>query len=159
MDGAFQFIINNGGLTTEANYAYMAENGQCKTTAAANNAASIKGYEDVPTNDESSLMKAVAGQPVSVAVDASNFQFYQGGVMSGSCGTDLDHGVTVIGYGTASDGTKYWLIKNSWGTTWGESRYLRMEKDIDDNRGSACLCKNSSKGKVRGIICAFFKRR
>uniref|UniRef100_A0A0E0ML92 Uncharacterized protein n=1 Tax=Oryza punctata TaxID=4537 RepID=A0A0E0ML92_ORYPU len=144
MDGAFQFILNNGGLTAEANYPYMGEDGQCKTTSAANVAASIKGYEDVPANDESSLMKAVAGQPVSVAVDASKFQFYGGGVMTGECGTSLDHGVTVIGYGTASDGTKYWLVKNSWGTTWGEAGYVRMEKDIDDKRGMCGLAMQPS---------------
>ncbi|KAB8117169.1 hypothetical protein EE612_058850 [Oryza sativa] len=144
MDGAFQFILSNGGLTAEANYPYTAEDGQCKTTAAASVAASIRGYEDVPANDEPSLMKAVAGQPVSVAVDASKFQFYGGGVMAGECGTSLDHGVTVIGYGAASDGTKYWLVKNSWGTTWGEAGYLRMEKDIDDKRGMCGLAMQPS---------------
>ncbi|XP_006663940.1 senescence-specific cysteine protease SAG39-like [Oryza brachyantha] len=135
MDGAFQFIVSNGGLTTESNYPYTAADGRCKAALAANVAASIRGYEDVPANDEAALMKAVAGQPVSVAVDASSFQFYQGGVMAGSCGTSLDHGVTVVGYGTASDGAKYWLVKNSWGTTWGEAGYVRMEKDVDDSRG------------------------
>jgi C1A family cysteine protease len=144
MDDAFKFIIKNGGLTTESNYPYTAEDGQCK--AGSNSAATIKGYEDVPANDEASLMKAVANQPVSVAVDGGDmtFQFYSGGVMTGSCGTDLDHGIAAIGYGTASDGTKYWLMKNSWGTTWGENGFLRMEKDISDKRGMCGLAMQPS---------------
>ncbi|CAA2984216.1 senescence-specific cysteine protease SAG39-like [Olea europaea subsp. europaea] len=67
------------------------------------------GCEDVPANSESALLKSVAKQPVTVAIDASgsDFQFYKSGVFTGECGTDLDHGVTAVGYGTASDGTKY----------------------------------------------------
>ncbi|KAF8666110.1 hypothetical protein HU200_053824 [Digitaria exilis] len=122
MDGAFKFIIKNGGLTTESSYPYNAQDGQCN--AGSKSVATIKGYEDVPANDEASLMKAVANQHVSVAVDGGDmtFQLYSGGVMTGSCGTDLDHAIAAIGYGTASDGTKYWLMKNSWDTTWGENQ-------------------------------------
>jgi len=100
----------------------------------------------VPANDEANLMKAEASQPVSVAVDGGDmiFQFYSGGVMTGSCGTDLDHGIAAIGYGKDSDGTKYWLMKNSWGTTWGENGFLRMEKDISDKRGMCGLAMQPS---------------
>uniref|UniRef100_A0A0D9W2N7 Peptidase C1A papain C-terminal domain-containing protein n=1 Tax=Leersia perrieri TaxID=77586 RepID=A0A0D9W2N7_9ORYZ len=144
MDDAFKFIIKNGGLTTESNYPYAAADGKCK--GGSNSAATIKSYEDVPANNEAALMKAVANQPVSVAVDGGDmtFQFYSGGVMTGSCGTDLDHGIAAIGYGTASDGTKYWLLKNSWGTTWGENGFLRMEKDISDKRGMCGLAMQPS---------------
>ncbi|PUZ46369.1 hypothetical protein GQ55_7G069900 [Panicum hallii var. hallii] len=146
MDDAFQFIIDNGGLNTESNYPYTASDGTCDSSKASNDAASIKGYEDVPANDEASLRKAVANQPVSVAVDGgdSHFRFYKGGVLSGTCGTELDHGIAAVGYGVASDGTKYWIMKNSWGTSWGEGGYIRMERDIADEGGLCGLAMQPS---------------
>jgi KDEL-tailed cysteine endopeptidase len=144
MDSAFEFVIKNGGLAAETSYPYKAVDGKCKRGS--KSAATIKGYEDVPVNNEAALMKAVANQPVSVAVDAGDrtFMFYSGGVMTGTCGTELDHGIAAIGYGVESNGTKYWLLKNSWGTTWGEKGFLRMEKDIPDKRGMCGLAMKPS---------------
>ncbi|KAH0453535.1 hypothetical protein IEQ34_017859 [Dendrobium chrysotoxum] len=139
VDGAFDFIIKNGGITTEANYPYVASNGTCnkQKAASADAAATIKGYEDVPTNNEFALMQAVANQPVSVGIDAnsSDFKFYSGGVFTGQCGTNLDHGVAIVGYGTDSEGTSFWLVKNSWGTSWGEQGYIRMQRNVTDSQG------------------------
>ncbi|GJM97623.1 hypothetical protein PR202_ga14561 [Eleusine coracana subsp. coracana] len=92
---------------------------------------SIDSYEDVPINNEKALQKAVAHQPVSVAIEASGraFQLYHSGIFDGRCGTSLDHGVTVVGYGS-EDGKDYWIVKNSWGTKWGESGYIRMARNI-----------------------------
>ncbi|QCD87533.1 cathepsin L [Vigna unguiculata] len=130
MDDAFKFIIKNHGLNTEANYPYKGVDGKCNAKAEAIDAATITGYEDVPVNNEDALEKAVANQPVSVAIDASgsDFQLYKSGVFTGSCGTELDHGVTAVGYGVSDDGRKYWLVKNSWGTEWGEEGYIRMQR-------------------------------
>jgi len=146
MDDAFKFIIKNKGLTTESNYPYKAADGTCNTKKAASHAAAITGYEDVPANSEASLLKAVANQPVSVAIDAGGFAFqlYSGGVFTGDCGTDLDHGVTAVGYGTASDGTKYWLVKNSWGSSWGENGYIRMERGVNAKEGLCGIAMQAS---------------
>ncbi|CAK9176581.1 unnamed protein product [Ilex paraguariensis] len=146
MDNAFTFIQNNHGLTTEANYPYEGTDGTCIGTKEANHAAKITGYEDVPANSESALLKAVANQPVSVAIDAgeSDFQFYSSGIFTGECGTELDHGVTAVGYGTSDDGTKYWLVKNSWGTSWGEEGYIRMQRDVDAKEGLCGIAMQAS---------------
>ncbi|TXG55047.1 hypothetical protein EZV62_020303 [Acer yangbiense] len=137
MDDAFKFIQQNKGLTTETNYPYTGVDGTCSANKEANHAADINGFEDVPANNEKALVKAVASQPVSVAIDAggSDFQFYSSGVFTGECGTELDHGVTAVGYGVDANGTKYWLVKNSWGTSWGEEGYIRMQRDVSAKEG------------------------
>ncbi|OAY60915.1 senescence-specific cysteine protease SAG39 [Manihot esculenta] len=145
MDDAFKFTEQNHGLTTEANYPYEGSDGTCNTQKEANHAAKITGYEDVPANNEAALMKAVAKQPVAVAIDASGyeFQFYSSGIFTGSCGTELDHGVAAVGYGK-SNGMNYWLVKNSWGTQWGEEGYIRMQKDVDAKEGLCGIAMQAS---------------
>ncbi|XP_030929621.1 senescence-specific cysteine protease SAG39-like [Quercus lobata] len=137
MDNAFQFIQDNHGLTTEASYPYTGVDGTCNTNQEAKHAATINGHEDVPANNENALLNAVASQPVSVAIDAggSDFQFYSSGVFTGACGTSLDHGVTAVGYGVTNDGSKYWLVKNSWGTQWVEEGYVRMQRNVAAKEG------------------------
>ncbi|KAK7389058.1 hypothetical protein VNO78_23890 [Psophocarpus tetragonolobus] len=134
IDEAYKFIVQNHGLVTEAMYPYVGVAGICKVQS--KHAASIKGYEDVPANNEKALLNAVANQPVAAAIHASdnNFRFYSGGILTGSCGTTLDHGVTIVGYGT-DNGTNYWLIKNSWGQKWGEQGYMRIQRDIAFKEG------------------------
>ncbi|KAM7503341.1 hypothetical protein LguiB_002245 [Lonicera macranthoides] len=146
MDSAFDFIQQNHGLSTEANYPYKGVDNTCNSNKAANHAAKITGHEDVPANSEPALLKAVAGQPISVAIDAggSDFQFYSSGVFNGECGTELDHGVTAVGYGTSEDGTKYWLVKNSWGTGWGEEGYIRMQRGVAAKEGLCGIAMQAS---------------
>ncbi|XP_073154185.1 senescence-specific cysteine protease SAG39-like [Henckelia pumila] len=137
MESAFKFIVKNRGLTTESDYPYQGISGTCNSQKEASSAATITGYENVPVNDESALLKAVANQPVSVSIDArgQSFQFYSSGVITSDCGTNLDHGVTAVGYGKTENGTKYWLVKNSWGSEWGEAGYVRVARDVEAKEG------------------------
>lgn len=146
MDEAFKFIIQNNGLSTEAEYPYQGVDGTCKKNKANKHVVTITGYEDVPANSERALQKAVAHQPISVAIEASglDFQFYESGVFNGSCGTELDHGVTLVGYGVSDDHTKYWLVKNSWGTEWGEKGYIRMKRGVHASEGLCGIAMEAS---------------
>lgn len=124
MDDGFQYIIDNG-LCTESEYSYKGKDGNCKPCK---RKKYITGCSDVKPDSEDDLMHAVSRQPVSIAIEADklSFQFYRSGVYSSSnCGTNLDHGVLLVGYGK-EDGKPYWKIKNSWGTTWGDEGYIKI---------------------------------
>ncbi|KAK1698620.1 hypothetical protein QYE76_015317 [Lolium multiflorum] len=130
MNYAFQYIANNGGITTEDAYPYVHAQGTCNS-GGMQPAATISGYQRVPANDEDALALAVANQPVSVGIDGESrsFHLYGGGIMTAdACGTHLTHAVTVVGYGVQQDGTSYWLLKNSWGENWGEGGYMKLER-------------------------------
>jgi len=139
MDYAFQFIIDNGGLDSEDDYPYTANDGSCDAYRKNAHVVTIDSYEDVPENDEKSLKKAAAHQPISVAIEASGraFQFYESGVFTSTCGTQLDHGVTLVGYGSES-GKDYWIVKNSWGKSWGEKGFIRLQRNIEGASTGMC---------------------
>ncbi|KAL0362420.1 UNVERIFIED_CONTAM: KDEL-tailed cysteine endopeptidase CEP2 [Sesamum calycinum] len=136
MENAFEFIIKNHGITTEKSYPYQGKEDKCNTTKEKIKAAKITGYATIPARDEKRIQAAVAKQPVSVAIDAGgyDFQFYSSGVFAGYCGNNLNHGVTIVGYGV-ENGEKYWLVKNSWGTTWGDNGYVKMKRGFADEGG------------------------
>ncbi len=137
MDNAFQYIISNNGICSEDSYPYTAAQGTCQTCTAV---ATITGYQDVPANDETSLMTAIAQQPVSVAVEAdqASFQFYSSGVMTAACGTALDHGVLAVGYGTDGSGNDYYKVKNSWGASWGDKGYILLGRGAAYGNNGQC---------------------
>ena len=138
MDYGFQYIIDNKGVSTEAAYPYTAQDGTCKSKGLSV-AARISGFKDVPTNSETALMTAIAQQPVSVAVEADQdaFQLYAGGVMTKACGTNLDHGVLAVGYGTVG-GQDFWLVKNSWGADWGAKGYIMLGRGAKFGSSGQC---------------------
>ncbi|KAF9588136.1 hypothetical protein IFM89_007612 [Coptis chinensis] len=145
MEAAFEFIKEKGGITTESNYPYLGKDGKCNTINSATKAATISGYVRVSKNNEMSLQEATAKQPVSAAIDAAgyNFQFYSNGVFAGACGVDLNHGVTIVGYG--GDGNdSYWIVKNSWGKGWGDKGYIRMKRSVSSENGLCGIAMQAS---------------
>jgi C1A family cysteine protease len=132
MDYAFDYVIKNGGIGSEASYKYTARDGSCKKVPSV---STISGYKDVAVSekDDSALLAAVTLGPVAVAIEAdqSVFQFYHDGVMdSQACGTNLDHGVLAAGFDTdAKSGKDYWLVKNSWGLSWGAAGYIKIGRN------------------------------
>ena len=137
MDNAFEYVIDNG-LCDEEDYPYTAKGGSCNTQCLS--VVSMSNCADVVANNQVVLKEAVAIGPVSIAIEADTryFQSYSSGVLtSSSCGTNLDHGVLIVGYGTEND-IPYWLVKNSWGTSWGESGYVKIERSSSTNDPGVC---------------------
>jgi cysteine peptidase B len=86
----------------------------------------ISGHHDLPHDEQAMAEWLSTGGPVSIAVDATSWQTYQGGVMTNCQATQVDHGVLAVGYDLTAQ-PPYWIIKNSWGPLWGESGYIRIE--------------------------------
>ena len=137
MDNAFSYAIDYG-MCTETEYPYTASGGTCSTGCKP--AVDINACMDVPANNQVALKEAVAKGPVSIAIEADtkSFQMYSKGVITGtSCGTNLDHGVLIVGYGE-ENGIKYWLVKNSWSNTWGDQGYVKIERSDSENDPGVC---------------------
>jgi len=128
-------------VCTEASYPYNAEEGTCEIVSCtvAIPRGSVVGFYDVPIEDERALMEAVAQQPVAVSIEADQdaFQFYQEGILTKECGNKTDHAVLLVGYGT-ENGMGYWTVKNSWGDSWGEQGYVRLERDSSMPEAGQC---------------------
>jgi C1A family cysteine protease len=140
MDDAFKYVEKEGGLCLESAYAYTARDGTCKAATCGTKYNPIKSYTDVSHDSSTALETAAAAGCVSIAIEAdqSSFQFYKSGILNGSCGTRLDHGVLVVGYGTM-DSKDYWKVKNSWGATWGMEGYILICRNCEKN-GSQGEC-------------------
>ena len=139
MDNAFKYVINNGGIDTEADFPYHAFAlwRTCPADKEGNHAVTITDYTDVPTKNKDALLQALSAQPVSIAIEADHFVFqnYRGGIITeDTCGDPLDHGVLAVGFDTTAD-TPYWIVKNSWGASWGESGYVRLAINVTDTSG------------------------
>ncbi len=141
MDNAFAWAKKNGGVCTEADYPYVSgttkKAGTCNESKCTKNAkVAPSSYKDVATNSDSALMSALNIGPVSVAIEAdqSAFQLYKSGVFTAACGTNLDHGVLAVGYGT-QNGQDYYKVKNSWGSSWGQAGYILLARGVAQKQG------------------------
>jgi cathepsin L len=150
MDNAFKFDEKSGGLCSEADYPYKAKQGKCNTTCTDVPGTIVKTFLDVPPGKEKALLSAISVQPISVAVQGGTFafQFYKGGVVTDeSCGKngDIDHGVLAVGYGTDLETQEpYWLVKNSWGASWGENGFIKLGRDTKNEWGICAILKMAS---------------
>jgi len=134
MTGAMRYASNEGGLCSEEEYPYQARGGECKSSSCGTKYDANSGVDQVTPDSSTSLEEAVAKGCVSIGIEADQiaFQHYSSGVLDGKCGTSIDHGVLVVGYGT-EDGKDYWKVKNSWGETWGESGYINICRNCEAN--------------------------
>ena len=137
MDNAFNYAIDNG-MCLESDDPYLGSEYSCKNNC--QYSASFSSCQDVTQNNQKDLKAAVSQQPISIAIEADSkiFQFYKSGIITGEdCGTNIDHGVLIVGYGN-EDGKDYWLIKNSWSENWGDKGYVKIERN--DNEFGPGVC-------------------
>jgi len=135
MPNAFKYVINNNGIGTEQEYPYAGIDQNCAKNYT--DGAQISAWNMVPSNETQMAAYLVNVGPLSIAVDAELWQFYFGGVFDFPwCGTTLDHGVLIVGYGTATDwlgqSVDFWNVKNSWGSDWGQSGYIQVERNENE---------------------------
>jgi len=129
---AYEYVKGAGGIETNSDYPYTSgggSTGSCKFQSS-KIAVTISGYHSV-SRGESALKNALNEGPASVCLAASSWQSYRGGILS-HCDNQVDHCVQTTGY----SGSSYWRIRNSWGTGWGESGFIRLAQGSD-------LCKVS----------------
>ena len=144
MTNAFSWITKNGGLCTEQDYPYVSgttkKSGTCQTKCANVDGSKVRKIYTVGAT-EAEFLTALAGRPLSVAIEADTreFQLYSSGIFSAPCGNNLDHGVLAVGYG---DG--YYKIKNSWSEGWGEKGYMRMVRGSEVEGGECGILKEVS---------------
>lgn len=145
MDNAFQYVEKNG-MESESDYPYpwLFHTGCKYNKAKVIPGFSLKGYSDVPKNDSDQLKAAVDKQPISIAMDAESLQMYSSGIFNNkNCGTQLDHGILIVGYGE-EDSKKFWIVKNSWGASWGEKGYFRITRSEGKGVGMCGLTESAS---------------
>ena len=139
MSNAFNFLLKNrnGTIVTEASYPYVSGGGYapaCEVKGTAG--ATITSYKDLPKDEAALTSYVFSNGPAAVAVDATSWQTYRGGLMTNCISRQLDHGVLAVGFDDSAN-PPFWIVKNSWGTSWGEKGYIRFVKNKN-----ACLVKN-----------------
>lgn len=139
MEGAFKYVIEHGQCSLSS-YPYTSGTGQSGSCKSCSSVAHLSKCSNVKPNDQISLKGAIAQQPVAVAISADSriFQSYSSGVItSTSCYTSLNHGVLAVGYGE-ENGLEYYLVKNSWGASWGDNGYVKIGRSDSTNDAGIC---------------------
>jgi len=132
MNNAFTWINKNNGICSEIDYPYISgitkTTGTCTKTCKNQDNTDIIKFINIDSNSDNAMMGAISLQPVSIAIEADqrDFQLYSSGIFTGTCGTNLDHGVGLVGYGT-----DYYILRNSWGSSWGLNGYMLIGKGND----------------------------
>jgi len=143
MTQAFDYIKKNKGIDTETSYPYTATGPNACKFKPANIGSTITSYTNIKAGSEADLIAKIAVGPTSVAIDASHqsFQLYSSGIYyEPACSaTALDHGVLAVGYGADTTGKAYYIVKNSWGTSWGNVGYIEMSRNRNNNCGIATM--------------------
>jgi len=133
MGDAMNYVIKNKGIPTEKSYPYRGVKGSCRRFSTSIG-AKIAGVYQLPHNPTTIAAYVAQHNPVSICVDATTWQHYSAGVISGHCGTTCNHAVLIVGYGRAKN-VPYWIVKNSWGASWGDKGYVYVERGGQDECG------------------------
>ncbi|XP_030081570.1 digestive cysteine proteinase 2-like [Drosophila hydei] len=129
---ALHYVKRNGGIDTSASYPYEPYQGDCRFDSN-EVGATVRHVVRVEREDEDALAAAVAEHgPIAVSIEATHLVHYRGGIYTRRCHHHADHAVLVVGYGHDETGGDYWLVKNSWGTDFGEDGYFRMARNRDN---------------------------
>jgi len=131
---AYKWMLKNKqGLETESDYKYTSGTGNTGTCSKDEKKETVflNTWKSISTNEDTIASELMKYGPLAVAIVATGpVQQYTGGIISGSCGGQIDHAVTLVGFGE-ENGTKFWIVKNSWGESWGEKGYFRMERGVN----------------------------
>ncbi len=136
----FEWIGKVGGLCTEQAYPYVSgttkATGTCQKTCSKVSGSSVQSVVNVKPKSDADMMTALSKTVVTIAIEAdeSKFQLYKSGVFTGACGTSLDHAVALVGYGT-TNGLDYYILRNSWSSSWGDGGYMQIGKGNDPATG------------------------
>lgn len=161
MDLAYQYIVDNNGINTEESYPYVAEEKTC-TFNRSKVGANCTGFVRVTSNDELALQKAVAYEgPIAVGIHMpSTFHMYKNGVYDiKTCDSnELNHGVLVVGYGV-ENGKDYWLVKNSYGPSWGMNGYFKISRNNQNQCGIATFALYPTVPSMQSSDCSFAQEK
>lgn len=130
MDNAMTWLVQNQGgkIATEASYPFVSGTGAVPSCALPKTTgAVITGHIDLPASEDQMATWMSTKGPISIAVDATSFQTYAGGILTNCISKNLDHAILAVGYDDTAE-TPYWIVKNSWGASWGENGYIYIAK-------------------------------